>query len=90
MVVTLFLLGFLLHRTQDMTSKLRYGWRNIADHSIGGVAVILLWPFLARRMGMKKDEIRKGETALILSFLDLGGGVVFGYIYAPVRERMSQ
>ena len=73
------LFGFGLHQTKRVTAQMPDGWSNIADHSIGGVGLILAWPYWYRRLDVPNPFLR-GWLALVMSLFGVGAGVVMGWV----------
>jgi hypothetical protein len=84
----IFIMGIIAHQTKRMTAQLPVGFENIADHAIGGVGMLGVFPIMARHYGLTKREIAAGETALAIGLLAFGGGVVLGWLFdTPIWRR---
>lgn len=75
-----FLGGLAGHQTHHFTRNIKNGWRNLAEHGIGGLLLLpfmlLFWPALG---GNPKDIPRLLATCA-LSLLGVGAGVSFGWL----------
>ena len=68
-----------LHQTRRITEAFPAGWQNIADHSIGGVGLIVAWPYWFKRLHVPNPFLR-GWLALVMSLFGIGAGVVLGWL----------
>jgi hypothetical protein len=81
------LFGIAMHQTRRTTETWPYGWRNNAEHAIGGVGMLLAWPHWYARLHDMPDGKRRGWVALALAFLSVGAGVVIGWVLDGVGEK---
>jgi len=72
--------GLAGHQARRFTRNIESGWRNLAEHGIGG---LLLAPFLLVMwvgLGGDKREIPRLFAAFGLSLLGVGAGVSAGWL----------
>jgi hypothetical protein len=87
-IIGIFITGLIMHQAKRLTEQLPRGYEQIADHAIGGISMLGVFPLMARMYGMKSEEIKTGETALAIGLLAFGGGVVMGWLLdTPIWQR---
>jgi hypothetical protein len=73
------LFGYGLHQTRRVTETWPDGWRNNAEHTIGGIGMLMAWPHWYARLYDMPHGKRRGWLALAMSLLSVGAGVIFGW-----------
>lgn len=72
--------GLAGHQARNFTRHIQNGWRNLAEHGIGG---LLLVPFILLfwlTNGGKKEEVPRLFSAILGALLGVGAGVSAGYM----------
>lgn len=72
--------GLLMHQAKTFTDRAPDGWREIAEHCVGGVGILIVWPVIGWRLGFKWYDIQRVEVGLILILFGIGSGVVLGWL----------
>jgi hypothetical protein len=81
------LFGLGLHQAKRVTSQMPNGWENIADHSVGGVGLLLAWPYWYKRLAPVHDGFIRGWLSLAMALLSIGAGVVAGWVLDGERDK---
>jgi len=79
--------GLAGHQSRRFTQHIESGWRNLAEHGIGG---LLLAPFLLVMyvaLGGDRRELPRLFAAFGLSLLGVGAGVSIGWLLDNVEWR---
>ena len=73
--------GIGLHQTRRWTNSLAArDWATIAEHSIGGMGILAVWPVMYARLREIPHGLKRGFLALVLSLFGVGAGVVAGWV----------
>lgn len=75
------LFGFGLHQTRRVTNDMPHGWQSLSEHGIGGVGLLVAWPYWYRRLHSVSNCFVRGWLSLAMSLLGIGAGVVCGWYW---------
>lgn len=88
-----FVIGFLSHRTRDITKNMPDGWRNLTDHTIGVItlspAIIIWWRFLHWQPFADDDQVEREILAAIgLAAIGYGAGNAVAWVVDAITEKI--